>query len=83
MKVRIRKIGNSKGIIFPKEVLDKCNFKDDVEISISADNKLIVEPLVSKRAIWERDFEKAKKDGKLDSVDLDTPTKFDEEEWEW
>jgi antitoxin MazE len=82
MRAKIRKIGNSRGIILPKDILDRCNLHDEVELFVSEENKLIVQPILSKRNEWEKAFQKAKQEGVLDKADF-IANKFDEEEWEW
>jgi hypothetical protein len=37
MKARLRKIGNSQRIIFPKEVIERCNLEEEVEITVLDD----------------------------------------------
>jgi antitoxin MazE len=83
MKARIRKIGNSKGIILPKEVIEKCKLQGEVEISVSND-QIIIQAPKSKRSSWEAAFKKAsgKEDGMLDNADL-IQNDWDNEEWEW
>lgn len=45
MNVTVRKIGNSEGVILPKEVLDRHNLKagDTLEVSVS-DNGIALRP---------------------------------------
>jgi antitoxin MazE len=82
MRAKIRKIGNSRGIILPKDIMDRCNLHGEVELLVSEENKLIVQPILSKRHEWEKAFQKAKQEGVLDKADS-IVNKFDEEEWEW
>jgi len=41
MKVKIRKLGNSLGVILPKDVLDIMNIKENDEIEIVTKSKQI------------------------------------------
>lgn len=41
MKVKIRKIGNSLGIILPKDILELMNLKEGSEIDLELSNKEI------------------------------------------
>jgi antitoxin component of MazEF toxin-antitoxin module len=50
--LKTRKIGNSKGIIHPIEVIERCQFKKEVELIISG-TQLIIQAPVSKRSTWE------------------------------
>lgn len=83
MKARIRKIGNSQGIILPKEVIERCKLYGEVEITVSVDQVIIQAPK-SKRSSWETAFKKAtgKDEGVLDNADL-IQNDWDNEEWEW
>lgn len=56
MKAEIRKIGNSRGIILPKSILDQCHFENDVDMEIT-NNALIIRPIFSRRAGWKESFE--------------------------
>ena len=74
---KIRKIGNSRGILFPKTVLDRSGIKDTVKIIVK-DNIIMIssadKPVKKK---WS-DFKKAKK-VKADFV----TNRFDETDWTW
>ena len=74
---KIRRIGNSRGILFSKAVLDKSGIKDTVKITVK-DNIIMIssadKPIKKK---WS-DFKKAKK-VKSDFV----ANRFDETDWKW
>lgn len=74
---KIRRIGNSKGILFPKTILEESGIKDTVKITVK-DNIIMIssadKPIKKK---WS-DFKKAKKE-KSDFV----VNRFDETEWTW
>jgi antitoxin component of MazEF toxin-antitoxin module len=74
---KIRKIGNSKGIFFPKSVLNKSGIKDTVKITVK--NKIIMISAVDKgrKKQWS-DFKKAVPE-KVGIVE----NKFDQIEWTW
>ena len=74
--VKVRKIGNSRGILFTKSMLEESGITDTVKIivknkviSISAENP-------AKKKKWS-DFKKTKQ-----KIDLAT-NKFDKTEWTW
>ena len=83
MKLKMRKIGNSRGIILPKEVIIRCGLEDEVEIVVFNDQVIIQAPK-SKRSSWEAAFKRAaeKDQGMLDNADL-IRNDWDGEEWEW
>lgn len=73
---KIRRIGNSQGILFTKSILDKSGVKDTVKITVK--NKIIMitaENKVTKKK-WS-DFKKSKQRVVL------AANKFDETEWTW
>jgi len=74
---KIRRIGNSRGILFSKTVLDRSGIKDTVKIVVK-DNVIMIssadKPIKKK---WS-DFKKAKKI-KADFVN----NRFDETDWTW
>ena len=83
MKVKLRKIGNSCGIILPKEVIEACKLRDEVEITVLDDQVLLQAPK-SKRSSWEAAFKNAtgKEAGMMDNADL-IQNDWDDAEWEW
>ena len=81
MKTKITKIGNSKGVIIPKEFLEQCNFKDWLDLEL-VENRIVLKPL-SPRRNWESAFEAA---GECETDELllgDFPNSWDEEDWQW
>lgn len=59
MKTRVRKIGNSVGIIFNKQIIKQLNITDEVSLTIQ-DSKIIIEAVKPKpRENWENIFLKA------------------------
>lgn len=71
---KIRKIGNSKGILFPKSVLEESGITDSVTITVKDKVILISAEKTSKKKKWS-EFKRAKQ-----RVGLIT-NKFDETEW--
>ena len=73
---KVRRIGNSRGILFTKSILDESGVKDTVKITVK--NKVIMitaENKVTKKK-WS-DFKKSKQKVVL------VANKFDETEWTW
>ncbi len=82
MKARLVRIGNSRGLRLAKPLLEQLGFQDEVELE-ARDGALIVRPARRRvRVGWAAAAAKlaARHDGLLDDV---TPTRFDDEEWEW
>ncbi len=85
MKTKIVKIGNSRGIRIPKSFIDESGIDNEVELEISGD-KIIIKPLSKTREFWDSAFKKMAKNNDdilLDSDNVITQTKWDEDEWQW
>jgi antitoxin MazE len=82
MKTRLVQIGNSRGVRLPKLVIEEAGLNDEVELQVR-EGAVIIRPLRAPRAGWE-DAARALRDSSGDLLlDPPTPTRFDEEEWEW
>lgn len=83
MKLRLVRIGNSRGIRIPKPVLDQCRLQDAVELQVEED-RLVIFPRRRLREGWEEAFRSAgpSRDDEL-LVDALPPTEFDKVEWRW
>lgn len=83
MTTRIRKIGNSSGIIISKTVLDQLNIepKDELELYVEGD-KILIKKVREPRKGWEDQFIKA---GSLENDEeiIEISNDFDTEEWTW
>jgi antitoxin MazE len=85
MKIKVVKIGNSKGIRIPKSIIHESGLKNEVELELN-DGQIIIKPVTSSRESWDAAFKKMAKN--KDDVLLDKETtlnlsKWDNEEWEW
>ena len=86
MKVKIIKIGNSKGIRIPKVLLRQTGIDDEVNLEVE-DNQIILRP--SKKSVrkdWNNSFRKMAEvndDKLLDKGHLFNQTAFDQDEWDW
>jgi antitoxin MazE len=79
MRVLIRNIGNSRGIIIPAPLLASCGLGDEVELRVDG-SRLIVESVQEPRAKWFTDYKPALLDeALLDSI----PQDEGEGEWQW
>jgi antitoxin MazE len=84
MKARIVAIGNSKGIRLPKPLLEEAGLSGIVEVTVE-DSSLVIKPVNSVRAGWDKAFAKmaARGDDKLLDSDAPALTTWDEREWQW
>ena len=74
---RIRQIGNSKGILFSRSILEKSGITDNVKIVVKDNVIMISSAETSKKKKWS-DFKKVKSE----KVDL-IQNKFDNTQWTW
>lgn len=81
-KTRIVRIGNSRGIRIPKNVIDQLNLSDDVELVVESDH-IEVRAGRKPRANWDDAFREMAKRGDDKLVTQPVPTTWDVEEWEW
>ncbi len=74
--IKVRKIGNSKGILFTKSLLEKSGIKETVRVEMKDKTILLSAVELTKKKKWS-DFKKVKQN--IDYI----PTTFDETEWTW
>jgi len=82
MKARLVRIGNSRGVRLPKPLIEEAGLSDEVELQVR-DGTVVIRPLRAPRSGWAEAARALR--GSPGDVLLDppTPTRFDEEEWEW
>ena len=56
MKIHLRKIGNSKGIIIPKSVILECSIKEDVLLKVENGSITIIADELKPRQNWKEIF---------------------------
>jgi len=85
MEAPIIKIGNSKGIILPKRLINKFGSVQKVNVK-PMDKGLYIEPVENEhRKNWEKKFSDAIKAGQEPENDFfeGINNHFDQEEWTW
>ena len=82
MKTRIIRIGNSRGVRIPKPLLEQTGLSGEVEIAIR-NGSLVIKPARKPRQGWAAAFAEMVRRGDDALPDAPTPTRFDEDEWEW
>lgn len=82
MRTTLRKIGNSRGVILTKEIIEKLNMVDGQEIEVTMNNEsaLVLKPTKHKKkkrptlnldiSTWEAQFNLAIKKGDLPEKDV-------------
>lgn len=85
MRAKIIKIGNSKGIMLSKQLLNQYNLENEVEL-VANEEGILIMPLKNKpRQDWEKQFEEAKAMGAEPEGELleGFENDFDKNEWKW
>jgi len=84
VKTRIVKIGNSQGIRIPKVLLDQADLGVEVELEVR-ECQIVIRPAYRARRSWEDQFKAMAEHGDDELIDgnVDIPTVWNEEEWEW
>jgi antitoxin MazE len=78
MRIHLRKVGNSQGVIIPIAALEACDCGEEIEMRLEG-KSLVIEAVKSQRSGW---F-----DGYLSNADADAwetlPVDESSEEWQW
>lgn len=84
MKTRIRKIGNSAGVLLSKNILSECKINEDDEVSLLVvEGKIVIEKLHrSSREGWEQQLKSVNALNDQPETDI-IENDFDKEEWTW
>ena len=83
MKVKLVRIGNSRGIRIPKAILEQCGLREAAELRVEKD-RLVIAREQRPRQGWEEAFLAAGPSSK-DELLLEAlqSNAFDREDWRW
>ena len=86
MKIKVVKIGNSRGVRIPKILLRQTCIDEEVDLEVK-NNQIILKPIVRPpRFGWNAAFAKMAElgdDKLLDKESLAVQSSFDDADWEW
>ena len=82
MKARLIRIGNSRGVRIPRPLIEEAGLQDEVELLIRGDS-IVIRRASSPREGWGDAAASMAMREEQPLLDSPTPTRFDEEEWEW
>ena len=84
IKVKIIRIGNSRGIRLSKSLIEQYNMKDEVLLEAKKDS-IVIRPVENPRASWEKSFKKMRLrgDDKLLDKETELESEWDQKEWQW
>ena len=82
MKTKLVQIGNSRGIRLPKPLIQQAGLGTDIELQVHNDS-IIISSVRRPRSGWAAAARQAAVRGEDALLDPVTPTRFDDEDWEW
>ncbi len=82
MRASIIRIGNSRGLRLPKLLLEQSQLGEEVELHAEP-GRLIIQSARRPRAGWGEAARQMRARDEDRQLDAPTPTRFDQEEWEW
>lgn len=82
LKMPLTRIGNSLGVRIPKAIIEQLGLENGVEMQVE-NGRLVIRPARSPRQGWDKALQVMHKKGEDRLLDAETPTGFDQQEWEW
>jgi antitoxin MazE len=82
MKAKLVRIGNSRGVRIPANVIEQCGFADQVELRVEGDT-LVIARARKLREGWEESFRAVAQAGDDEPIWPEFSNAFDQEEWTW
>ena len=82
MRIKLVRIGNSRGVRLPKSFIEEAGLQNEIELQI-VDSGIVIRPVSTTRAGWDEAAQSLRErgeDGLLDEISL---TDFDDSEWVW
>jgi antitoxin MazE len=82
LQITIRQIGNSKGVVIPKAILEQVGLNDAVEMSVEGERLVLSKPKNQVRINWADDAKSISKSGE-DNLVLGDFANEDDGDWVW
>ena len=82
LQVAIRAIGNSKGVVIPKIILEQSGIKEIVEMSVDGEKIILSKPKNTVRELWAQDAQSLAKVGE-DKLVLGDFANEEYGDWVW
>lgn len=82
LQVAIRAIGNSKGVVIPKIILEQSGIQELVEMSVDGEKIILSKPKNTVRENWSQDAKSLAKAGE-DKVVLGDFANEEDGDWVW
>jgi antitoxin MazE len=82
MKAKLVRMGNSRGIRLPKQLIEQAGLTDEVDLEVQG-NTIVIVAQKAPRAGWSEAARRLHDESDDRLLDPPTPTHFDEAEWQW
>lgn len=82
LQVAIRPIGNSKGVVIPKVILEQSGIEQMVEMTIDGERIILAKPKNMVRENWARDAQQIAQQGEK-ALDLWDFSNEEDGDWVW
>ena len=82
LHLHIRQIGNSRGVVIPKAILEQIGFDDQADLAIEGDRLVLSKPKKNPREGWAEDSRAIAEVGEDELVLGDFMNEADED-WVW
>jgi len=82
VRARLIRIGNSRGVRIPRPLIEEARLEEEVELLIRGES-IVIQRARSPRDGWGDAAAALAASEQQPLLDPPTPTRFDEEEWEW
>lgn len=82
LQVAVRAIGNSKGVVIPKIILEQSGIQEIVEMSVEGEKIVLSKPKNRVREHWSKDAENLAKAGE-DTLLLGDFVNEEDGDWVW
>lgn len=81
MKAQLIRIGNSRGLRLPKAVIDQVGLENEVELCVEG-SRIVITAAAPARCGWAEAACRLGA-GSRGLLNPGSPTRFDEDEWQW
>jgi antitoxin MazE len=82
VKTHLIRIGNSRGVRLPKPLIEQAGLAEEVELRVQ-EGAIIIARAAPPRSGWADAARHARQRQEDQLLDEPTPTRFDDEEWDW
>jgi len=82
MKTKLVQIGNSRGVRLPKPLIEEAGLDREVDVTARR-GEIVIRPVGKPRTGWAAAAKRLHEQKADILLDQETPTAFDDREWQW